>query len=95
MYTGTNAEGVRAELKPEAEKGVRSDLVLEAIARQENIDATDEEVTAELGKMAEQYKQDISTIRAALETQGSIDSFKNSISFQKTIQFLVDNAKLV
>ncbi|MFZ3170590.1 MAG: trigger factor [Carboxydocellales bacterium] len=93
-YTGGNAEGVREELKPEAEKGVRSDLVLEAIARQENIDATDEEVTAELEKMAEQYKQDISTMRAALETQGSIDSFKNSISFQKTIQFLVDNAKL-
>lgn len=93
-FTGADIDTVRADLKPEAEKSIRSDLVLEAIARKEQIDATDEEVNAELEKMAEQYKQDVSTLRAALETQGSIDNLKNSIAFQKTIQFLVDNAKL-
>lgn len=93
-FTGADIDAVRTDLKPEAEKSVRSDLVLEAIARKEQIDATDEDVNAELEKMAEQYKQDVSTLRAALETQGNIDSLKNSIAFQKTIQFLVDNAKL-
>ncbi|MDA8212356.1 MAG: trigger factor [Clostridia bacterium] len=93
-FTGADIDAVRTDLKPEAEKSVRSDLVLEAIARKEQIDATDEDVNAELEKMAEQYKQDVSTLRAALETQGNIDSLKNSIAFQKTIQFLIDNAKL-
>lgn len=93
-YTGADLDSVRADLKPEAEKGLRADLVLEAIARKEDIDASDEEVTTELEKMAKQYKQDVSTIRAAMETQGSIEGLENSITFQKTIQFLVDNAKL-
>lgn len=93
-FSGGSMDSVRETLRPEAEKSVRSDLVLESIARTEGIDATDEELNAELEKLAEQYKQDVSTIRATLESQGSMENLQNSIAFQKTIQFLEDNAKI-
>ncbi|HEX3032812.1 MAG TPA: trigger factor [Bacillota bacterium] len=94
-FTGSNINAMMETMKPEAEKGVTTDLVLETIARTENIDATDEEVDAELAKMAEEYKQDVSVIKATMESQGQLDNLKNSIAFKKTVDFLVDNAKLV
>lgn len=94
MYTGSTLEQVKADLRPEAEKSVRTDLVLEAIARKEEIDATEEEVTAELEKLAKSYKQSVEELRTAFERYGSLDALKNSIAFEKTIKFLVEKAKI-
>lgn len=93
-FTGADMANVRKDLRPEAEKSVLSDLVLEAIARKENIDATDEEVEAELAKMAANMNQEVSALKQMVEAQGNLDMLKNSIAFQKTIQFLIDNAKI-
>ena len=93
-FTGADMANVRKDLRPEAEKSVLSDLVLEAIARKENIDATDEEVEAELTKMAANMNQEVSALKQMVEAQGNLDMLKNSIAFQKTIQFLIDNAKI-
>jgi len=55
QFTGMNVEKMMEQMKPEALKRIQSSLVLEAIAKEENIEVSDEEVEEELKKMAEMY----------------------------------------
>ena len=55
-YTGLTAEKILDDMKPEAVKRIQNSLVLEAVAKAENIQISDDEFNAELSKMAEMYK---------------------------------------
>jgi len=57
MYTGTTREAMREQLKENAEKAVRTDLVLSEIKKVEKIEASEEELEAELTRMAEMYNK--------------------------------------
>lgn len=92
--TNSKIEDLKEQLKPNAEKLVESDLVLEAIGKKENIEASDEDVDKELEKYAEQYKQDVDKFKKNLRDE-DLESIKMGIIKTKTIEFLVDNAKLV
>ncbi len=59
-------------MKEEAEKRVRINLTLEAIAEAENIEVTEEEVDAEVEKMAEMYNMTVDAIKQAL---GSVEAY--------------------
>jgi len=92
--TNSKIEDLKEQLKPNAEKLVESDLVLEAIGKKENIEASDEDVDKELEKYSEQYKQDVDKFKKNLRDE-DLESIKMGIIKTKTIEFLVDNAKLV
>ena len=62
-FTGTTMEQIREQMKPQAFQRVRNRVVLEAVVKAENIAATEEEINAELQKMADQYKMDIEKIK--------------------------------
>ena len=85
-FTGTTMEQIREQMKPQAFQRVRNRVVLEAVVKAENITATEEEINAELQKMADQYKMDIEKIKEIFNAQG-LD--------QKAVNFLVENAKFV
>ena len=55
QYLGTTVEGLRSTFRESAEKSVKARLVLEAVAKAENIQATSEEVDEQIGKIAESY----------------------------------------
>ena len=59
QFSGQDEEALRDQMKEEAEKRVRVNLTLEAIAKAENIEVTEEEVEAELEKMAEMYNMTV------------------------------------
>ena len=61
QYAGSSREKMMEALAPQAEKRIRTRLVLEQIAKEENITATEEEYEAELKKMAESYGADFDT----------------------------------
>ena len=63
-------------MKEEAEGQVRTSLVLEAIAEAEKLEATDEDVDAELTKMAEVYNMEVEAIKKAL---GNLDAVKGDL----------------
>ena len=74
---------LREQMKEEAEQRVRGNLTLEAIAKAENIEVTDEEVDAELEKMAEMYNMTVENIKAAL---GKLEGIKiRSSSLKKQL----------
>ncbi|EOC99600.1 trigger factor [Caldisalinibacter kiritimatiensis] len=92
--TNTKLEDVKEQIRPNAEKAAKTDLVLEAISEAENIEATDEDLDKELERMAEQYNQDADKFKENMR-KGDLEYLKVGIIKRKTVEFLVENAKLV
>ncbi len=90
QFSGQDQNALRAQMKEEAEKRVRVNLTLEAIAKQENIEATEEDVNAELEKMAQMYNMTVENIKAAL---GGVEGIKSDLKLQKAVELLVANKK--
>ena len=92
QFSGQNEEALREQMKEEAEQRVRGSLTLEAIAKAENIEVTDEQINEELEKMAGMYNMTVDNITRAL---GSLDGIKSDLQARNTVKFLVDNSKTV
>ena len=92
QFSGQDEETLKGQMKEEAEGQVRTSLVLEAIAEAENLEATDEDVEAELAKMAEVYKMEVEAIKKVL---GNLDAIKEDLKIKKAIDFLVENRNTV
>ena len=63
QFTGLNEEKMMEELKPQAEKRIRTRLVLEAIVAAENIEVSDERLDEELQKMADSYQMEVEKLK--------------------------------
>lgn len=84
---------LRDEYRPDAEKRAKGTLLLEAIAKAENIRATPADVQAELAGLAEQYKAPVEKIREALGS--NLLPLMDGIVRQKTVEYLVGHAKVL
>jgi trigger factor len=89
---GKTAEELRETFRPDAEMRVKGTLVIEEIARAENITATPADIAEELGALSRQYGQPVDRIRKALGN--NVVSLMDGIVRNKTLEFLVDNAKV-
>ncbi|SHK61438.1 trigger factor [Desulforamulus aeronauticus] len=94
QYTNSSLNDMRERMKPDAEKTVRSELVLDAIAKAESITTSEEEVNEEIQKIAEYVKQDAKVVRKNLELQGGLGHIIQDMARRKVVAFLVDNAKI-
>ena len=92
QFSGQDENALREQMKEEAENRVRTSLTLEAIANAENLDATEEDLNEELGKMAEMYNMTVDSIKKAL---GDLNGLKSELKIKKAIDFLVENSKTV
>lgn len=88
QFSGQDEAALKEQMKEDAEKRVKSNLTLEAIAKAENLEVSDEEVDAELTKMAEAYNMPVENIKQAI---GSTDAMKEDLKVRKAIDFLVEN----
>lgn len=91
QYAGSSREKMMEALAPQAEKRIRTRLVLEEIAKEENITATEEEYEAELKKMAEAYGADFDTVKSIFDGKQK-DGMMKDIAVQKAITFVLENA---
>jgi trigger factor len=92
QFSGQDESELKEQMKADAEKRVRVSLTLEAIAKTENIEVTDEEVEKELEKMSETYNLPVDQIKQIL---GSTDSIKEDLKLNKAVELLVENRKEV
>ena len=90
-YMGTDEEGWKEQNKENAEKRTRSNLVLEAIAEEEDIEISEEEIEEQINEIAESNDQDPEQIKAFLQMQGQLNGLKDGLKMQKTIEFLKEN----
>ncbi|WP_342543347.1 trigger factor [Paenisporosarcina sp. FSL H8-0542] len=91
QFSGQDENALRAQMIEDANKRVKVSLTLEAIAEAEGLTASEEEVNAEIEKMSGQFNMTAEQIRTALGGTGALE---NDIRMQKTIDFLVENAKV-
>ncbi|NRD76034.1 trigger factor [Bacillus sp. BRMEA1] len=90
QFSGQDEAALREQMKEEAENRVKVNLTLEAIAKAENIEATEEDVNAELEKMAEMYNMSVDSIQKAL---GGVEGIKADLQLKKAVDFLIENKK--
>ncbi len=90
QYTNSTEEIMVERLRPQAVEGVKTDLVLEAIAKAEGIEVTEDEVDEEIQKLAERHKQDAKLLKQSLMARGDIKFYKKSLISEKTINYLVE-----
>ena len=91
QFTGLTADKMTEEMKPQAVKRIETRLVLEAIAKAENIEITEEKFEAELAKMAESYQMEVDKLK---EFMGDYEKkqMKEDMAVQEAVTFLVENA---
>jgi len=83
------------ELREHATQGVRADLALRAVIVQEEISATDDELDAEIARLAEQLEGKPAKVRKDLERRGVLEAVRSDIARGKAVSFLVDHATVV
>ncbi len=93
QFTGSTEEKMRAYMKENAEKKVKADLVLEAIAKAEKIEATEEEVKEKATEIAKMYAGDEAEKMAEMLMQTQRAMIEKDIIVAKTIKLLEDNCK--
>ena len=91
QFTGMTAEKMMEELQPQAEKRIKTRLVLEAVAKAEDIQVTEERLDEELAKMAEQYQMEVEKLKELIGDQEK-EQMKEDIAVQDAVTFLADSA---
>lgn len=92
QFTGLTAETFMEQLKPQAEKRIKSRLVLEAVVEAENIQVTEEDFEKEYVKIAEMYQMEADKVKEMLGEGGKKEVGKD-IAVQKAVELVVSNAK--
>lgn len=88
QYLGQTMDQFKEQFMEGAKQQVKSKLALDAIVKAENIEASEEEIEAEINKLAEQYNMEADKIKAAVPTE----QLSADITTRKAVDFIVDNA---
>ena len=91
QFTGMTADKMLEDMKPQAVKRIETRLVLEAIAKAENIEITDEKVEAELAKMAETYGMEVDKLKEYMG-ENEKEQMKADMAVQEAVTLLVNSA---
>lgn len=90
-YMGTSIDQYKEMMKPQAEKQIKGNLILEKVIEAEAFEVSDEKYEEKLKSMAEQYGMEVEKIKELLGNNA--DAIKEDMKFEIAIDFLVENAK--
>ena len=91
QFTGKTADDMKDEMREEAEKRVKFNLILSEIVKAENIEVTDEEVDAEIKEIATYYGREFDEVKKLFESQ--MIQIKGDLASRKALQLVKDNIK--
>ena len=94
QFTGMTAEKLFEQMRPDALKRIQNSLVLEAVAKAENIEISDERVEEELQKMADAYKMELDKVKSLMD-DAALDQMKDDLAIQAAVDLVRDAAKEV
>ena len=92
QFTGMDVKKMHDQMKPEALKRIQNSLVLEAVAKAENIEISDEKVDEEIVKMAEAYKMEVEKLKGIIG-DSERDQMKKDLAVQAAADLIADAAK--
>ena len=90
QITGTTQEDLHKQYEADADKRVKTNLVIEAVAAAEGFDATDEEIQKEINDLAAEYNMEVSQVSALL----SPEMLKHDITMKKAVEVITSTAKV-
>ncbi|TDF97607.1 trigger factor [Paenibacillus piri] len=93
QFTGQSEDALKEQMRGDAEKRVRNNLVLEAIAKAEGIEASEEDINAELENMSKMYQRPADELRTILSANGNLGDLTHDLVAKKTVDFLLANSK--
>lgn len=91
QYTGATVASMTNQMKPQAKKRIESRLVLEAVAAAENIEIGDDEIEAEMNRMAESYKMELDKLKELISEEEK-KNMRQDLSIQKAIELVTEAA---
>ncbi|CEI83918.1 trigger factor [Oceanobacillus oncorhynchi subsp. incaldanensis] len=91
QFSGQDENALKEQMREDAEKRVKTNLTLEAIAEAENLEATEEDIDAELEKMGSMYGVEKEQLLQMLG--GSTETLENDLKMRAAIEFLAENSK--
>ncbi|HZG18102.1 MAG TPA: trigger factor [Candidatus Bathyarchaeia archaeon] len=94
QFSGMDESQLRDQLRPDATTRVRSALTMEAIAKAENIQVTEDDITEELNKLASMYGRPADELRKIFTSQDGLAGLRQDIQARKTIDLLVAENKV-
>ncbi|MEG0688355.1 MAG: trigger factor [Hungatella sp.] len=94
QFTGMTIDKMKEQMRPQAVKRVETRLVLEAIAKKEDIQITDEAVQQELANMAEAYKMELEQVKTFMGER-ELAQLKEDLAVQEAVDMIVADAKLI
>ena len=92
QFSGMTMEKLKEQVKPDALSRIQNGLVLEQIAKEENIEVTEEELDAEIEKMAASYQVTPDQIKTFMN-DSERDSMKKDVAVQKAVELVMANIK--
>lgn len=92
QFTGMTLDQLKAQMRPDATDRIKASLVLEAIAKAEGFEGTDEDVDAKLDEMAAQYGMPADDLKKNIPDSEK-ENMKNEIALEKAINFVTENMK--
>lgn len=92
QFSGTTIDGLKEQVRPEALTRIQSSLVLEQIAKEENIEVTDEDIDAEIEKMAKSYGMEADQLKGYMG-DAQKDSMKKELALSKAADLIMENVK--
>ena len=92
QFTGTNYQQMVEQVKPQAEERIKSRLVLEAVAKAENLEASEEDYEKELETMAKVYQMDIAKVKELMGEREK-KNIMQDLAVKKAAEFVAENAK--
>jgi trigger factor len=93
--SGMSEEAFVAALREEAVSGVKADLALRAVAEAEGLEATEEEVDAEIARLAERMRRKPGEVRRELERQEAMATVRSDVRKAKALEWLVEHVEIV
>ena len=94
QFTGMNLDSALEQMKPNAVKRIQSRLVLEAVVKAENLEVSEEDVKAEIAKMAETYKMDAEKL-AEIMSEEEKKQIQMDMAIEKAVELVTEAAKEV
>ena len=92
QFSGMTVDGLKEQVRPEALTRIQSSLVLEQIAKDENIEVSDDEINAEVEKMATQYGMEADKLKEYLG-DAEKESMKRDLAITKAVDLIMENVK--
>jgi trigger factor len=93
QFSGQDEAALKEQMKADAEKRVRNNLVLEEIAKAENLEVSDADVQEEFESLSKVYGRPVDELREIFVSNGYMDNIRSDLKVRKAVNFLVDNSK--